>query len=823
MIELFKRLMWLLLLLLALALAALGWYAVRSFPQLDGELRVERLGAPVRIERDAADVTHIRAQSARDAWYALGWVHAQERGWQLEFNRRLMRGELAEILGPDALDTDRLIRTLGILRAADQQLRRLPEEDRIALEAYADGINAFHDSDVQALQPEFHLLRVRPGRWTPFDSVGWSIMMALDLSGNWGNEFARLSAAQVLDTAQLWQLLPAYDGEPPASQSDLARLYNELGVYRGASAKAAGSSASEASAQAPSQQVPIREGLSGWRDWGLTEGIGSNNWVVAGSRSQHGKPLLANDPHLGLTAPAVWYVARLQSPEMDVIGATLPGLPFVVLGRTRGVAWGFTNTGPDVQDLYIEQINPDNPKQYRTPEGWADFTERSETIAVKGQGPVTLTVRETRHGPVLSDVQKTHGELLDTRRFVLALRWSALDPANHGTLSAGLRANRAQTVDDLLAAYADYHSPMQNVGMADTAGHTAFKVIGQAPLRQADNDLRGVAPAPGWDARYDWSGWLPYEETPVEPGSAIEARGWRASANQRIHGPDYPHFLGQDWMPPYRQQRIEQRLAELPRHDLASLRAVQGDTLSLGARKLLPHLLRALEKQTSFGPRESWLDVLRTKGADMSANQPAGLMIAAWADELTRLILIPKLGEEKFKSLYGRRTFRQALEGILERDDNFWCGPGGCDRVSGQAIEIAHQRLAAQHGERVADWRWGEAHPAVSAHRPFGNLAVLDRWFDVRVASGGDHFTINVGQYDPAKTREPFANRHAASYRGLYDLADPEQSRFIYQTGQSGLVFSPRYRDMRDEWAAVTDRPLQMNPREIRHLLTLTP
>ncbi|RZJ12830.1 MAG: penicillin acylase family protein, partial [Haliea sp.] len=461
--------LWLVLGVLVLASAAgLGLYAWKAFPQLDGQLTARGLRAPVTVARDGADVTHILATSTHDAWFSLGYVHAQERGWQLEFNRRVMHGELSEMLGESTLDTDKLMRTLGIARAAQRQWAQLPPEGRQATQAYSDGINAFHAANPQALSPEFHLLGVKPGgsggvAWSPQDSLGWLMMMALDLGGNWSTEFARLTLAGETDSRTLWQLFPPYPGEAPASRVDFSRLYRGLGIYRSVPPAATRTSAlgqppaADAAASPPARlRATLAANVNDWaRDLGTNEGKGSNNWVVHGSRTTSGKPLLANDPHLGLTAPAVWYVARLQAPAaagqpaLDVIGATLPGLPFVVLGRTRQAAWTFTNTNPDVQDLYIEQINPANPTQYRVPSAgrepaWADFATRQEVIRVKNRPDVTLTVRESRHGPVLSDVQKSHGELIDTRRHVLALRFSALD-ADNQTVMAGLQANRAQT------------------------------------------------------------------------------------------------------------------------------------------------------------------------------------------------------------------------------------------------------------------------------------------------------------------------------------------------------------------------------------------
>ncbi len=818
-----------------LAGAGAAVYVQRSFAQLDGSIVVAGLGNAVQVRRDGADVTHIRAQSPQDAWFSMGYVHAQERTWQLEFNRRVMHGQLSEVFGPATVETDKLMRSLDIMGAARRQYAGLPLYAREALQAYSRGIQAFHNNRPQALPPEFHVLGVKPGGaqgavWEPEDSVGWALMMALDLGGNWGNEFARLSVAKTLDTDRLWQLMPPYPGEPPAASADLAALYRQLGVFR------AGGAVPVAAALPPERHEgplsrQISAGMLAWadeltRNAGTNEGKGSNNWVLAGTRTVSGKPLLANDPHLGLSAPAIWYFAGMQAPAgqasdgtpiaaIDVVGATLPGLPFVVLGRTNRVAWGFTNTGPDVQDLYLEQINPADPSQYRTPQGWAPFTVREETIRIKGAPDLELKLRSTRHGPVLSDVQKVHAEVLDLGKYVLALRWSALD-ADNQTVLAGLQTNQAQSVDELFEGLSHYHSPMQSVVAADDQGRIRFKAVGRVPLRDPANDIRGVAPSPGWDARYDWTGWLPYAQTPEDDG----AKGWVATAHQRITAPDYTHYLTQDWALPYRYERIEQLIGATEKHDANSMQTIHSDVTSLATRRLLPHLLQA----QSTHPLAAAAQV-QLKGFDgvMDANAAAPLVFAAWTDELARGLIIPRIGEDRFAATYGKRDYRAGIERMLERNDPWWCQPTTCAEQSAAALGRALDRLQAAYGADPAQWRWGAAHPALSAHRPFGNVAALARYFDVSVPSHGDSYTVNVGQYNAGEAKGPFVNRHAASLRAVYDLADLEQSRFIYQTGQSGLVFSPRYRDMSSAWAQTGYRALQRSPANWVHQLTLAP
>lgn len=803
-------------LVLLVAIGA-GIYAWRSLPTLDGEIRAPGLSAPVQVRRDASDVTHIEAQTIADAAFAMGWVHAQERSWQLEFNRRVMHGELSEVFGPGTLDTDRLLRRLGIMRAAQAQWDALPPDAKESIVAYAKGINAFHATASQALPPEFHILRVTPGEWTPQDTVGWTLMMALDLGGNWGAEFARLSMLQRLDTQQLWQALPPYPGEQPATKVDLAALYLGLGVYRAG-----------AGAEAPKKSVQGFNDIDAWREGlGHLEGIGSNNWVVSGTRTASGKPLLANDPHLALSAPAIWYFARLKVPAsgnrkaLDVIGATLPGMPTVVLGRTAGVAWAMTNTGSDVQDLYLEQIDGANPGRYRIPEGWADFTQREETIRVKGQPDLKIIVRSTRHGPVISDDSTNYADVIDTKRYAVALRWLALDASNQ-TVRVGLDMNLAQNVDELLAAFAAYHSPMQNLVAADTSGKTVFRTIGVVPQRATGDDIRGIAPAPGWEAKYDWTGLLPAAELPQVNADAIAVRGWHATANQRIHPPDFPVFMGGDWVTPERFDRIEALLAARPKHDMASMREVQADTVSLSTRHLLPVIRAAKGSHAKAAQAQA---LLKAFDGNMRVDSAAAMIFAVWADELTRGVIGPKLGDVKFASLYGKRTFRAGIDNIVSdsKAGVAWCGAAGCPEQNAKALDRALDRIVAEQGSDVSAWRWGRMHPALAGHRPFANVDALSRFFDVQIESPGDGWTVDVGMYWASQPKLPFATRHAPSMRAIYDLADPEKSQFIYQTGQSGLVFSERYRDMAAEWQQVRLRPLQLRPEGWRHEAVLVP
>jgi penicillin amidase len=726
---------------LLLLLIAIGAYVYKSFPTLSGEVKLTGLTGEVSIRRDMSDVTHIEAKNTLDVWRAMGYTHAQERSWQLEFNRRVMHGQLSEVLGSATLETDKLMRTLGIIPAAKAQYANYPAEVKAALEAYVSGINGFFESSSQALPPEFHILGVKPSKWEASDSVGWALMMALDLGGNWGAEFARFSSLQILSTQELWQMMPAYGREMPATSVDLAKIYKDLDVFAKPPAKSAQQNVERKQTIAAASMLSNALGkeINEWANGlGQIDSRGSNNWVVSGKLTESGKPLLSNDPHLSLSAPAVWYFARLKSPEMDAIGATLPGMPFVILGRTSQVAWGFTNTGPDSQDLYLEQIDPANHKQYRTPNGMVLFTERQEVIKVKKQSDVTHTVRSTRHGPVISDAQSVYDTVLNKSKYAMALRWAALD-ADNLSLVAGYRGMRGKTIADVEAAFTTYHSPMQNIVMADTAGQTLYKAAGKVPLRGSNDDIKGMAPSLGWDAKYDWAGWLPYDKTPEVRQAAIEKKGWHSTANQKIHPDDYPFFIGQDWAQSYRYDRIESLLAATPKHSVTSMKQILDDHVSLAAQKLLP----TIQSIQSDHPMAAAVQAqLKNYDGKMSKDTIAGTVINMWADEFTRNLLSDKLGAAKVKSLYGRRQFRQGLEEIIAADqgkgNKAWCAPQSCQERYVSAFDAVLTKLGNTYGKDVSLWTWGKIHVALSSHKPFSNVPVLKNFFTVTVPSVGD-------------------------------------------------------------------------------------
>ncbi len=782
-----------LVLLVGLVAVGLWMWTMASLPKIDGEMRVAGLQQPVEILRDREGVPHLFAASERDGWYAMGFVHAQDRLWQMDFQRRVASGRLAEFLGERAFDNDRLMRTLGFARLAREGAAKLDAPTREALEAYAAGVNAFLATD-PVLPPEFHFFRVKMEPWQPADTLGWLFVMAWDLSGNWRTELARLRYANKLGPALTNEFLPPYPGDAALPLPNFKALYAEAS--------------------------PLADGLLALAPETSDLAVGSNSWALSGARTASGKPLLANDPHLGLQAPSLWYLAHLSTPRGNVIGATLPGVPFVVLGRNDRVAWTMTTTHSDTQDLYIERVAPGDAASYLTPKGKAAFEVREEVIRV-GSEERRVKVRATRHGPVISDVVKSAGAAAP-KGHVIALAWPALT-ADNATARAGMAMNHARNGREFVAAARDIHAPQQNIVWADADGRIGMIVPSLVPRRRPDNDAQGRVPVPGWDAKYDWLGVLPFEELPQynDPKS-----GRIVTANHKSVPPEYRGFLGVDWASPYRAERIEQLLAKDARHTPDTMRRMQADSLSRLAVELLP-VAQAAKPSTEAGKGAQKL--LSDWRGEMAAERAAPLVFSAWYRELTRLVYADELGELFADGWDTRGVFMIAvMKG--DKDRAKWCdnvrtpAKETCAQLAGRALDLAAADLAKRYGE-PAQWRWGAAHVAASHHRPMGFVPVVGKYFNVTPETPGDAFSVNVGAFTIRDEALPFASRHAPSLRAIYDFADLDRSLFMHSTGQSGNVYSPWYDSFAARWARVEyiAIPAKREAIAVAHRLELKP
>ncbi len=815
--------LWLIAIIALIAIVAAFVYRRLTLPKIDGGLTIAGLSAPVDVVRDAQGIPHIYAASDDDAWFALGFAHAQDRLWQMEMNRRTAAGRLSEVLGRGALDTDRFLRTLGVYRNAEAIAANLDERTRRALARYAAGVNANLEERKQrprfALPPEFLLAGAPfPEPWKPADSLGWTTMMAWDLSTNWSSELMRMRLSQRLTKQQIDELLPPYPGnsagnpridgsgtkfdaapDAPLATADYTALYRSL--------KGEGAALSDAAASLIALAPPSH-----------VEGKGSNNWAVSGARTVSGKPLLANDPHLALSAPSIWYMAHLSSHDLNVIGATLPGIPFVVIGRNARIGWGLTNTGPDTQDLYIEELRDNNGQtEARTPDGWQPLATLTEVIRVKGEADVTMVVRTSRHGPLISDVSRAATDAtrqIGNRKYAIAFQWVALRDDDK-TMQAGFAIDRASDWPSFVAAVRDFHSPQQNFVYGDVDGNIGFIAPGRVPLRKPGNDLKGQAPAPGWDARYDWDGFIAFEDLPQRLNPP---EGRIVTANHKVVADDYGPYLTSEWAPPFRARRIEELLDATPRHDLSSFAKIQGDVRSLAAVRLLPLLLKTLPANDAA---KDVIARLSTWDGTMSADRPEPLIFAAWMRELTRLVTRDELGADLFADYWDQRTVFM-INVLSNRDgQGRWCDDIAtpavetCEEMQRRALDLALADLTRRIGPDRNQWRWDVLHVARSEHRPFARVSPLARIFDLRVPVGGDTNTVNVAGYTIRNEDEPFVDRHGPSLRQIIDFNDLEQSRFIQSTGQSGDRLSPLYSNFVKRWAVVESLPMRMHRAEV--------
>jgi penicillin amidase len=775
---------WTLGLLPGLATVVLGAGLVwlrGSLPQLEGRRALPALAAPVEVLRDAEGIVTIRAGGELDAARALGYVHAQDRLWQMDFMRRTGAGRLSEVVGPATLGLDRLMRGLGLYRLAEAGLPHLAPATRALLEAYAAGVNAFIAAPGGPWPPEFHLLRYEPEPWRPADSLVWGRLMAFQLSGNWPDEVRRLQLAGYLSPTQIDFLWPGYPPDAPVT------------LGRPAAARRAAKLAPPAPAPVTALRVRPGSPLDPPLPWTWAPKTASNVWVLSGARTASGRPILANDPHLPLEAPGLWYLVRIETPETTLAGATAPGVPFLVAGHNGHIAWGFTTTHADTQDLFVERLSADKPGHYDTPRGPRPFQVREEVIAVRGEAPEALTVRATRHGPVLSDLRPGLAGALPEDR-ALALAWPALREDDR-TAEALHRLNRARDWPGFLAAMERFDSPVQNVAYADTGGTIGLIAAGRIPLRRAGD---GRGPVPGWNGDHDWRGFVPFAELPMTrnpPGGRI------VNANNRIVDAAYPYLIAADWPAPYRARRIEERLAAGETATPDDSLALQQDSVSLGAARLLPRLLDHPLPET--GQAAQARDLLAKWRYDMARDRPEPLIFYAWLAALNEAIFRDELGPA-FPPF--QRADVDLLLSVLTTGED-WCddvrspATERCAELVGPALARALAALDDRFGADLATWRWGEVHAARFPHPVLGRIPLAERFFGFAVEADGGAHTINRGGLPlggPDERR--FEDRHGPGFRAVYDLADLDESRFMIATGQSGNPLSEYYGNLAPRW-----------------------
>jgi len=745
------------LLIIILAGAAI-WFTV---PANNLVLRIPTLEDPVEITIDADGIPRVAARSEHDAAVALGFLHARERMFEMDLMRRAASGRLSEIAGPATLGIDRLMRTLGLRHRAVADYAALPEDTKALLQAYADGVNAWIEQKGRFVAPETLLLGA-PEAWQPSDSLLWAKTMGMWLSMNWRQELGRLALAGRLSPRKLDELWPRQTGVPsttaaitPAVAATAARLAKLL----------------------PSFPEPY-----------TLPQTASNEWAVDGRQTDTGAPILAGDPHLAFGFPGIWYLTRIDTPAQTLVGATAPGVPFLVLGHNGKIAWTFTTTGADVQDVYVEV--PAGPDAYQTPDGPRPFVVRQERITVRGQPDQILTVRETRHGPVISDLDSKDGP-------ILAVRMGNLQAGD--TAATGLLAlNRAKTVEAAGLAAAQITSPVQNLLVADRQTIGLF-VTGRTPIRAAGD---GAAPVSG-DGTHEWVGWMSGSQLPHVIGPAS---GRLVNANEPLNVPGVDVPMSRDEFGAWRADRIRQMLGQTDRHNLAGFAAMQVDHVDLFARRILP-VLTALPPVD--GPTSTALALLRHWDGAAAMNEPQPLIFNAWMAAFYDAV-IHHAGVDRGLGA----PVADFVNYVLSDGQSDWCD-GDCRGLLQQSLVTSLKGLRRRFGDDPQTWEWGKAHVATFGHpllrglTPFGSLSI---------ASGGDDDTVGAGGFDAE-----FRSVHGASYRSVYDLQDLNRSRFIVAPGQSGNFFSHHAGDFLTRWRDGATITIGSSPAQAEGLVRLTP
>ncbi len=737
-----------------------------SLPALDGTVAVPGLSARVVVLRDAHGVPHMRAQSMEDALFAQGYVTAQDRLWQMDLSRRKAEGELSEVFGDRTLSLDIESRTLGFRNLIKSTLADLSPEDRRLLDSYVRGVNAFIKSHRNRLPLEFLILRYQPRPWREADSIAVTLNLATALSQTWDVDLLRERIAAKLGPAELGKKEYA-DLFPDHSPLDVpvAEVPEPMRVHEG-----------KKSANLPvgDFQNELEFGLSSLRAMTFPGGIGSNNWVVSGAHTKSGKPLLANDPHLAFSIPSVWYMNHLEAPGLNVSGISLPGLPFVIIGHNEHIAWGMTNTGPDVQDLYMESFNFRNPRKYLHNGQWVDAEVRDEDIKVRGERDYHFPVKITRHGPIIS-----HDGNRD-----LALQWTLLNP--HAVRIPFARIDQASNWQEFTAALRDLTVPMLNCVYADDQGNIGFYAPGLVPLRKHGD---GTVPVPGSTDDYDWDGFIPFEDL---PHSFNPPEGIIATANGRIVPDNYPYFISARWEAPYRTARIFQLLREGNSFTAPDMLRIQTDILSIEDEWLRKQLIAAAEKDPPSNPDSRFaLDVVKSWDGEARANSAATLVLEVTRQALLARILKPKLGDDL--SGYRWPMSTTFLQNVLEQNLTRWLPPGDADFsvTLMQSLDDGVRGIPSLvHSRDHTAWQWGNTIPLIIRHPLSSGLPFARRWLDV-----GPYPQRGTGT-----TVKQTTMHIGPSMRMVVDFSGFDNSLQNIVLGESGQPFSSYYRDQFQAW-----------------------
>jgi len=781
---------------LILSLAVLGalffafsWYVLsRSLPEYTKTVQLEQLIAPVEIVRDTANVPHIFGKNDHDTLFALGYAHAQDRLWQMTMLRRTAQGRLSELFGEATLPIDMTVRRLAIYSAARQSLSALRPDTLAKLDAYAVGVNArlreINESALGRGAPEFFIFSNAISPWTAADSLAIVKLMGIQLSSHLHQEVLRARASLVLEGDRIKDLLPDMPGNSQADLIDFTRLFPDLSPIKTSSAR-------EHSALSPFKPIALAGA--------------SNAWAALPGRSATRGTLLANDPHLELTAPSIWYLARLELSTGGVIGGTIPGLPLVLVGRSTKLGWGLTSSNLDDTDVFIEKLNPLDPSEYKTPQGYKPFVKKQSIVRIKDKSPVTLEMFWTENGPVLPG-SHANLETVTPAGHVTSVAWTLLS-SQDTSIEAGFDLMAAQSVQEGLVASRAFVAPSQILTLADSK-QIAMRTIGALPKRDPRHQSKGRLPSAGWLAQNRWQGVF---DPSVNPVFLNPASGVLGHTNNKYTDRSFPEHISFDWGDSQRVQRMTRLLQTREAHTRDSFIEAQLDSVSPTARTLLAliggelwYQSQSVPTDSPAGRRQTALDLLANWNGEMNEHLPEPLIYAAWLRALHKRLIVDELGplHEAFthaEPLFIERVFRDVAGAGI------WCDVAqsrrqeSCAEMSRLALDDALAELVETYGSEITALRWGEAHQATHDHPVLGDVPILKWFVNIRQStSGGDH-TLQRGKTSGTGPN-PYLNVHAGGYRGVYDFADPDSSVFIISTGQSGHPLSRHYDNLGKLW-----------------------
>nr|WP_229683141.1 penicillin acylase family protein [Virgibacillus oceani]GGG77096.1 beta-lactam antibiotic acylase [Virgibacillus oceani] len=742
-----------LLILIAAALAIFAnAYINKSLAQVEGTIELAMLENEVTVITDKNGVPHIKAENEHDLFIAQGYIQAQSRMFQMELSRRQASGTLSEVVGEAAIDQDKYFRTLGLRRSAEMSYEIYSDEAKQVLQWFADGVNAYIKlaQDEGSLPIEFKLIGSEPGEWTPLDSLTIGKYMAFDLGGHWEQQAFNYYALTNFDEQKAYELFPKYPETKPTiigeDEIDVASSFN---------------------------QAVIPHAFNG-----------SNNWVVSGDKTKSGMPLLADDPHLGLATPSIWYQMQLETPEIEVSGVIFAGVPGIILGHNTDIAWGVTNTGPDVQQLYLEKRNPDNANEFLYEGEWEKAQIIDEPIKVKDGETIDYQVVETRHGPIISDF--ANEEAKDT---AMSLRWTALEPTTE--LEAILEINKASNWNEFEKGLEKFLSPAQNFVFAAKDGTIAYKANGNIPIYEDGDDA--LLPLEGWEKENDWNGYIPFDELPtvINP-----EKGFIATANNKIVGDNYPYHISNVWAQPYRYERIAEVLAAGDDFTIEDMQNLQMDQTDLQAREFVPIFAETLKDEKLSADEGRALDLLTNWDFVDNVDAAQPLIFQQWMDEIESILY--KEIPEDVMDLFGSRG--QTTNNILRSgDDSIWIQEnGGMEQVLLTSLKNTLDDLTEAYGEELSAWQWGDYHQVQFPH-PLSNVSPILAFFfnnEDPTPVGGSSVTPMAASYDS----ESGIVDHGASWRFVIDTSEMEKSYHIVGPGQAGHFKSDWYHNQMDDW-----------------------